>query len=172
MICHMQRIKLYYTCTYRMSTRFHKVKILHFCWNIFIIKFSKVLIFMDLLWTYMGVITTPFSALVVWWYWYSRISEQVMAMENNTWSFSSVFSGWTKVTKELHSRACFARRRRVFLRGHTRSLTKFCRDYFSWFGWCPWKPPNLITLGNLYPYGSLVLYCRVHSLATELPALC
>ena len=41
----------------------------------------------------------------------------------------------------------------VFLRG--RSLTKkFRRDYFSQFGWHPRKPRNLITLGNLYPYGN------------------
>ena len=31
-----------------------------------------------------------------------------MGKENNTRSFSSVVSGWTKVTKERHSRACFA----------------------------------------------------------------
>ena len=49
----------------------------------------------------MGVITTPFSGLVV--QWYSWISEQVMIKENNTRSFSSVVSGWTKVTKESHS---------------------------------------------------------------------
>ena len=30
---------------------------------------------------------------------------------------------------------------------------KFHQDYFSRFGWCPRKPRNLITLGNLYPYG-------------------
>ena len=54
----------------------------------------------------MGVITMLFSGLVV--RWYSWISEQVMAKENNTWSFSSVVSGWTKVTKERHFRACFA----------------------------------------------------------------
>ena len=36
----------------------------------------------------MGVITTPFSGLVV--RWYSWISEQVMAKENNTLSFSLV----------------------------------------------------------------------------------
>ena len=68
----------------------------------------------------MGVITMLFSGLVV--RWYSWISEQVMAKENNTWSFSPVISGWTRVTKERHSRACLAQRRRVFLRG--RSFTK------------------------------------------------
>ena len=31
-------------------------------------------------------------------------------------------SGWTKVTKERHSRACLAQQRHVFLRGH--SITK------------------------------------------------
>ena len=35
-----------------------------------------------------------------------------MAKENNTWSFPSVVSGWTKVTKEHHSQACLAQRRR------------------------------------------------------------
>ena len=45
----------------------------------------------------MGVITTPFSGLVV--QWYSWISEQVMAKENNTRSFSPVVSGWTKVQR-------------------------------------------------------------------------
>ena len=54
----------------------------------------------------MGVITTPFFGLVV--RWYSWISEQVMAQENNTQSFSSEASGWTKVTKERHSQACYA----------------------------------------------------------------
>ena len=68
----------------------------------------------------MGVITTPFSRLVV--RWYSWISEQVMAKENNPQSFSSVVSGWTKVIKECHSRACLAQQRHVFLRGC--SLTK------------------------------------------------
>ena len=51
----------------------------------------------------MGVITTPFSGLLVQWYMYLWISEQVMIKENNTRSFSSVVSGWTKVTKERHS---------------------------------------------------------------------
>ena len=32
----------------------------------------------------------------------------------------------------------------------------FWRDYFSRFGWCPRKPRNLITVGNLYPYGILL----------------
>ena len=59
---------------------------------------------------------------------YSWISEQVMAKENNTWSFSSVVSGWTKVTKERHCRACLAQRRRVFL--HGRSLTKILPGLF------------------------------------------
>ena len=45
----------------------------------------------------MDVITTPFSGLVV--QWYSWISEQVMAKANNTWSFSPVVSGWTKVQR-------------------------------------------------------------------------
>ena len=99
----------------------------------------------------MGVNTTPFFGLVV--QWYSWISEQVMAKENNTQSFSPVVSGWMKVTKERHSRACLAQRWHVFLRG--RSLTKKIRwDYLSWFGWCPRKLRNLITLGNLCPYGS------------------
>ena len=74
----------------------------------------------------MAVVATPFSGLVV--RWYSWISEQVMAKENNTQSFSSVVSGWTKVTKERHSRACLAQRRRVFLRG--RSLTKISPGLF------------------------------------------
>ena len=40
-----------FTCTsYCMGTKFHGVKILHFFLDIFIIKFSKVLIFADLLW--------------------------------------------------------------------------------------------------------------------------
>ena len=56
----------------------------------------------------MGVITTPFSGLVV--QWYSWISEQVMVKENNTWTFSLVVSGWMKVMKERHSRACLAQR--------------------------------------------------------------
>ena len=90
----------------------------------------------------------PFSGLVV--RWYSWISDQVMAKENNTRSFSLVVSGWTKVTKERHSRACLAQRWRVFLRG--RSLTKFRWDYISQFGWYPWKPWNLNTLWSLYPY--------------------
>ena len=68
----------------------------------------------------MAVVTTPSFGLVV--RWYSWISEQVMAKENNTRSFSPVVSGWTKVTKERHSRACLAQRRCVFLR--RRSLTK------------------------------------------------
>ena len=50
---------------------------------------------------FVGVITTPFFGLVV--RWYSWISEQVMAKENNTQSFYSVVSGWAKVTKERHS---------------------------------------------------------------------
>ena len=45
-----------------------------------------------------------------------------MVKENNTLSFSSVISGWTKVMKESHSRACLAQRRHMFL--HERSLTK------------------------------------------------
>ena len=68
----------------------------------------------------MGVITTPFSGLVVRWYLW--ISEQVMAKENNVRSLSSVVSIWTKVTKERHSQACPAQRQHMFLR--ERSLTK------------------------------------------------
>ena len=90
---------------------------------------------------FMGVITPPFSGLVVWWYLW--ISEQVMAKENNTRSSSSVVSGWTKVMNFLPSDgmcSCMVSQ-------------KFHRDYFLQFGWCPQKPRNLITLGNLYPYG-------------------
>ena len=65
----------------------------------------------------MGVITTPFSRLVV--RWYSWISDQVMAKENNTQSFSSVIGGWMKVTKECHSQDCLAQRQCVFLRGRS-----------------------------------------------------
>ena len=74
----------------------------------------------------MGVITMPFSGLAV--QCYSWISEQVIVKKNNTRSFSPVVSGWTKVTKERHSRACLAQRRRVFLRG--RSLTKISPGLF------------------------------------------
>ena len=74
----------------------------------------------------MGVITTPFSGLVV--QRYSWISEQVMAKENNTRICSSVVSGWTKVMKERYSRACLAQRRHVFLRGHI--LTKILLELF------------------------------------------
>ena len=103
----------------------------------------------------MGVITTPFSGLVV--QWYSWISEQVMAKENNTQSFSSVVSGWTKVAKEHHSRACL-----LVLPGPSDGACscvgiasqKFCRDYFLQFGWRPRKQQNLITLENLCPYGT------------------
>ena len=54
----------------------------------------------------MGVIITPFSD-------YSCVLVlvdqcQVMAKENNTRIFSSVVSGWTKLTKERHSQACLA----------------------------------------------------------------
>ena len=45
-----------------------------------------------------------------------------MAKENNTREF--LFSGQTKVTKESHSRACLAQQWRMFLCGHTCSLTK------------------------------------------------
>ena len=41
---------------------------------------------------------------------------------------------------------------------------KFHQDYFSKFGWCPRKLRNLITLGNLYSYGSvctLVTHARL-----------
>ena len=89
----------------------------------------------------MGVITTPFSGLVVRWYLW--ISEQVMVKVKNTCSFPSVVSGWMKKTKERHSQACLAQRWCVFLGGH--SLTKFRWDYFSQFGWCPQKLQNLIT---------------------------
>ena len=61
----------------------------------------------------MAVVTTPFFGLVV--RWYSWISEQVMVKENNTQSFSSVVSNWTKITKERHSRACLAQRRRILV---------------------------------------------------------
>ena len=67
----------------------------------------------------MGVITMP---------WYSWISEQVMAKETNTRSFSSVVSGGTELMKERHSRVCLAQRRCVFLRG--RSLTKISPGLF------------------------------------------
>ena len=98
----------------------------------------------------MGVITMPFSGLAV--QWYSWISEQVIVKKNNTRSFSPVVSGWTKVMKERHSRACLAQRRHVFLCG--RSSTKiFAGIIFLQFGWCPRKQRNLITLENLCPYG-------------------
>ena len=42
---------------------------------------------------------------------------------------------------------------------------KFCRDHFSWFGWCPPKPQNLITLRNLYPYSTWTT-CYVVSLSS------
>ena len=72
-----------------------------------------------------GVITMPFSGLVV--RWYSWINEQVMAKENNTWSFSSVFSGWMNVTNESHIQACL-KRRCIFL--HGRSVTKISPGLF------------------------------------------
>ena len=87
-----------------------------------------------------GVITTLFSGLVVCWY--SWISEQVMAKENNTHSLSSVVSGWTKVTKERHSRACLAQQQRMFLRG--RSLTKIWRGLFFAVWLVPSKTAKLI----------------------------
>ena len=46
----------------------------------------------------MGVITKPFSGLVVRWYLW--ISEQVMAKENNTQSFSSVVMQWLDESNE------------------------------------------------------------------------
>ena len=76
----------------------------------------------------MGVITTPFFGLVV--LWYSWISEQVMAQENNTQSFSSEASGWTKVTKKLvlpSNGACSCM---------GIASQKFRQDYFSQIGWC------------------------------------
>ena len=78
----------------------------------------------------MGVITMPFSRLAV--RWYSWISEQVMAKENNTQSFSSVVGGWMKVTKKRHSRACLAQQQRVFLCG--RSFAKISPGLF-FMGW-------------------------------------
>ena len=48
-----------------------------------------------------GVITMPFSRLVVQWYLW--INEQVMAKENNTWSSFLVVSGWTNVTNKRHN---------------------------------------------------------------------
>ena len=71
-----------------------------------------------------------------------------MAKENNTWSFSSVVSGWTKITMESHSWACLAQQRRVFLHGH--SLTKILPGLFFTVWLVPSKKPrSLITLGNL-----------------------
>ena len=81
-----------------MGTKFHGVKI-----SRFFLKHLYYYIFEGVNFRrfVMGVITTPFSGLVVQWYLW--ISEQVMVKENNTRSFSSVVSGWTKVTKERHS---------------------------------------------------------------------
>ena len=52
--------------------------------------------------------TTPFSGYFV--RWYSWIGEQVLAKEfkNNTQTLEWSVHGWTKVTKECHSRACLA----------------------------------------------------------------
>ena len=126
-----------------MGTKFRWVKISCFCWNILIFEGFNFRGFV------MGVIATPFSGLVVWWY--SWISEQVMAKENNILSFSPVVSGWMKVTKERHSRACLAQWWCVFLRGH--SLTKnFAGIFFA-----VWLVPSKTTKFNhprkLCPYG-------------------
>ena len=43
--------------------------------------------------------------------------------QTRSFSSESVVSGWTKVMKERHSRACLAQQWRVFLHGH--SLTNF-----------------------------------------------
>ena len=70
----------------------------------------------------MGVITTPFLD-------YNSCA-MVLAKENNTQSFSSVVSSWTKVTKEHRSRACLlAQWRHVFLCRGVASQ-KFRQDYF------------------------------------------
>ena len=104
----------------------------------------------------MGVITTPFSGLVV--QWYSWISEQVMAKENNTQSFSSVVSGWTKVAKEHHSRACLARpqRWRVFLCGH--SLTKILQGLF----FAVWLAPSKTAKFNHPRKFVPIRYCLIN----------
>ena len=101
---------------YHMGTKFHRVNFAFFLKHLYY-KIFKGFNFRGFI---MGVITTPFSGLVV--RWYSWISEQVVAKENITRSFFPVVSGWMKVTKERHSRACLAQRRCVFFCG--RSLTK------------------------------------------------
>ena len=98
-----------------------------------------------------------------------------MVKENSAQSFSSVISGWTKVTKERHSRAHLAQRRRMFLCGC--SLTKISPGLFSRFGWCPQKLRNLITLGSSYPYGicyemRMPSYIIMANLYTAICALC
>ena len=86
---------------------------------------------------------------------------------NNTWSFSSVVSGWTKVMKECNSWACLAQWRRCSCVGI--ASQKFHRGNFSWFGLCPRKPQNLNTLRNLYPYSTWFLKVYRLLVAQETP---
>ena len=69
----------------------------------------------------MGVITTPFSRLVVQWYLW--ISEQVMTKEAT--HGVSLQGQWLDESNE-DSQACLAQRQYVFLLG--RSLKKFHLD--------------------------------------------
>ena len=87
----------------------------------------------------------PFRLVVRWYLW---ISEQVMAKENNTlqWLDKSTCNE----RAPFSSLSCSAMAH--FCVGV--ASQKFCRDYFSLFDWCPQNPQKLITLRNLYPYGS------------------
>ena len=71
-----------------------------------------------------GVITAPFSDYSC----ATVLVDQWTSDGEGKQHTEFLFSGWTKVTKERHSRACLAQRRRVFLRG--RSLTKFSSGLF------------------------------------------
>ena len=99
----------------------------------------------------MGVITTPFldyssCAMVLVDQWTSDGEKK-----NNTRSFSSVVSGWTKSNKGVpFLELVLPSNSTCFCMGV--ASQKFRRDYFSRFGWCSRKPRNLITLRNLYPY--------------------
>ena len=83
----------------------------------------------------MGVITMPFSVLVVQCYSWIRKTTHGVSLG---WSMH----GWMKVhvTKKCHSQACLVQR-------------WWARPDKDFVGCCPQKLQNLITLGNLYPYG-------------------
>ena len=116
----------------------------------------------------MGVITTPFSnyscviVLVDQW------ASDSEGKQHREFLFSGQWLDEINEGAPFSSLSCLAS-------SHSCvgvASQRFLRDYFSRFGWCPRKPWNLITLGNLYPYGTHMIlwpsvtlplkYCNLH----------